>query len=127
MNKRIESLKWKPSRGMMYLEEVPEGQRFSQPTLGMGTVISQNSGSVTVVWDKYRHENLNGVTENRSNVKMIIAPKTEVINKTYEKVENRGADKKETSRGGKNSFKSLRDNGRSENNKRQPREGENRK
>ncbi len=126
MNKRIRGINWRPSTGMMYLKDVPEGQRFSQPTLGMGTVVTQNTGSVTVVWDKYKHESLNGIVENRSNVKMIIAPKTEVTKKTYEKIENRGADEGETPRGGENRPKSARVNGRSENNKRQPKRGENR-
>ena len=127
MNKRIKGINWSPSTGMMYLKDVPEGQRFLLQILGKGTVVTQITGSVTVVWDKYKQENLNGVIENRSNVKMIIAPETEVIKKTYEEIENRSTDSAEAPRGGENRPKSIRVNGRNKNNKRQPRRGENRK
>ena len=126
MNKRKKAMKWQPSTGMMYLCDVPNGQKFTQPSLGVGAVISKSSGSVTVSWDKYKHETKNGAIEIRRNVRMIIAPKTEVVKKKYEEIENRSTDGAETSRSGENRPKSIRVNGRNKNNKRQSRKGENR-
>lgn len=128
MNKRknIKGLTWKPTAGMMYLCDVPTGQQFTQPTMGLGTVLLKNTGSITVSWDRYRHESNNGAIEMRRNVKMIIAPKTEVLEKKYEKVENRSTDEEKTSRSGESRPKSIRVDGRNRNNKRQSRKGENR-
>jgi hypothetical protein len=115
---RVKKYKWRPSKGMMYLEKVPEGQRFHQPYCGYGTVISQSTGAVTVIWDERPFFNQSGVTEMRKNVRELIAPRTEVIKKKYEITKNRSTNKKEAEGSGKNSPESIGNNGRRENNKR---------
>ena len=88
---RVKKYKWRPSKGMMYLEKVPEGQRFHQPYCGYGTVVSQSTGAVTVIWDE---------------------------KKKYEITKNRSTDKKEAEGSGENSPESIGNNGRRKNNKR---------